>query len=130
MLKFIYLSVILVLLSNSAIAHEMTPSYLELKPSFIDNVYSTELTLFNRREDVSFYQVEVFSDNWSPIPYATSVPIINIEYLQIVKFLVFVREIDIDKVVYICTISKVTKQSKQSSLVSSRICSKVKRDKS
>lgn len=129
MIKSLTIIIAALLLANSAMSHEMTPSYPEVKSSFISGVSKFDLTLFNRRKDISFYQIEVFSDNWDSIPYATVNPVISINYLQKINFSIFIRESDVkNNNLYICTTSKILKQTRESSLISSRICSKVRRE--
>ena len=66
------------LLGSVGHAHEMTPAYPKFKNSYIDRVLVTTLKLFNRREDVSFYEVEVFTGEWKPVPFATSSKVLKV----------------------------------------------------
>ena len=47
-------------LTLSAQAHELTPTYPTASPSYIDGISKVTLTMFNRREDVKYYKVDVF----------------------------------------------------------------------
>ena len=107
-------------------AHEMTPTYIELKPSYVDGVSVTTMKLFNRREDVEYYTIEVFTFDWEPIPFASEYKTINIGFNKTKFFDVYIRSNDVDKVVYICTQSKLFKGIDQITLITSRICSKIK----
>ena len=107
-------------------AHEMTPAYPKFVISYIDGVSSTKMKLFNRREDVSYYEVEVFSNDWEPVPFASTNKIIKIGYNKSTSFDVYVQTKDLKYVVYICTVSKNFKQDKKVTIVASRICSKIK----
>lgn len=107
-------------------AHEMTPTYIDLKPSYVDGVSVTTMKLFNRREDVEYYTIEVFTFDWEPIPFASEYKTINIGFNKTKFFDVYIRSNDVDKVVYICTQSKLFKGTDQITLITSRICSKIK----
>ena len=50
----------------------------------------------------------------------------RVAYLETKRIDVYVRNSDRRRVVYICTISKLSANSKDATLISSRICSKVK----
>ena len=84
------------------------------------------MKLFNRREDVEYYDIEVFTFDWEPIPFASEYKTINIGYHKSKLFDVYIRDSDIKKVVYICTQSKLFKGTNQITLITSRICSKIK----
>jgi hypothetical protein len=107
-------------------SHEMTPTYPELRPSFVDGLYSTELYIFNRRFDAKYYEINVFDKEWKPIAFATSDRIIELKYLEKKTIEVYIREADKNKVEYICTTSKLLKQDVQNTGVTSKICSKIK----
>ena len=113
------------LLSFSTSAHEMTPAYPEVKPSHVSGVVKVEMSLFNSREEIEWYQIELFDLNWTNIPFASSYRIINIGYKERKSFDVYIRKADMDEAVYLCTTSKVRKSSKSRTLISSRICSRL-----
>jgi hypothetical protein len=110
-------------------AHEMTPAYPKLESSYVDGVSVAKLKLFNRRSDVSWYEIGVFTSDWKPVPFASTSNIIEVGYNKRKLFNVYIRSKDIAKAVYICTESKVFKGKEQVTLVSSRICSKIKQKK-
>ena len=110
-------------------AHEMTPTYPKLKPSYVDNVFVAKMKLFNRRNDVEYYEIGVFTNKWKALPFASTSKVIKIGYNKTKLFEVYIRAIDVAKAVYICTESKVFKSTEQVTLISSRICSKIKQDK-
>tara|TARA_R110002124_G_scaffold156875_1_gene323992 strand:+ start:3310 stop:3702 length:393 start_codon:yes stop_codon:yes gene_type:complete len=116
------------LLASYVSAHEMTPAYPKLLPSYIDGVYVANMKLYNRRSDVEFYKIEVFTNDWKSIPFASTTKVINLKYKRSKLFSVYVRAADMKDVVYICTESKVFKAVDQVTLVSSRICSKIKQE--
>jgi len=119
------LVVLFLLLSFSTSAHEMTPAYPEVKPSHVAGVVKVEMSLFNSREEIEWYQIELFDLNWTNIPFASSYRIINIGYKERKSFDVYIRKADMDEAVYLCTTSKVRKSSKSRTLISSRICSRL-----
>ena len=119
------LVVLFLLLSFSTSAHEMTPAYPEVKPSHVAGVVKVEMSLFNSREEIEWYQIELFDLNWTNMPFASSYRIINIGYKERKSFDVYIRKADMDEAVYLCTTSKVRKSSKSRTLVTSRICSRL-----
>ena len=127
-MKFLYAFFLLVLFGTQAIAHEMTPTYPELRPSYMDGLSSINLNLFNRREDVSYYEIEVFDEEWVPVPFAAKEKLIKINYLGRIDLQIYIRDNDKNRVTYICTLSKILNGDVQTSGVTSRICSKIKRD--
>jgi len=119
------LILLFLLWSFSTSAHEMTPAYPVVKPSHVAGVVKVEMSLFNSREEIEWYQIELFDLNWTNIPFASSYRIINIGYKERKSFDVYIRKSDMDEAVYLCTTSKVIKTSKSRTLVSSRICSRL-----
>lgn len=115
-----------VLFATATYAHEMTPTYPELKPSFTQGVVYARLSIFNRREDAMYYELEVFDDIWQPIPFATKTKIIKVNYLERKYFDIFIRSKDANKLRYICSTSKLKKEDVTSTAIASKICSKVK----
>lgn len=121
-----YAAAVLLILSQTAAAHEFTPTYPTFKPSYIEGVYSTTMTLFNKRQDVDYYEITVFDKDWNKIPFAMTNRIINIPYLGKKDFDIFIRNKDKPNVEFICSTSKVIKNDTRSTDVTSRICSRVK----
>lgn len=103
----------------------MTPAYPEVKPSHVSDVVKVEMSLFNSREEIQYYQVDLFDLNWTNIPFSTTYRIIKIEYKEKKAFNVYIRKSDMDEAVYLCTTSKVRKSNKSKTLISSRICSRL-----
>jgi hypothetical protein len=118
----------LILTSTQTFAHEMTPTYPELRPSYIDGLYSAKMKLFNRRDDTIYYDIGVYDKDWNKLPFAAQDKLIKINYLERKDFEIFVRGNDYRQVEYICTTSKVLKSDTGKAAVMSRICSKIKRD--
>lgn len=107
----------------------MTPAYPKMQQSYVNGVYVTKMKLFNRREDVEYYEIQVFTNEWKPLPFASTSKVLNVGHNRRKLFEVYIRSSDLDKATYICTESKVFKNTKQVTLVSSKICSKIKQDK-
>jgi len=107
-------------------AHEMTPTYPKLEMSHLDGVLKTTMEMFNKRDDVEYYEIGVFDKDFKPVPFVTSYNIIKLRYLGHVTFDVYIRKEDKNRAVYICSRSKLRKEDKVRTAVSSRICSKIK----
>ena len=122
------LIVMFMLLSSVGIlhAHEMTPTYPKLRPSHLDNVYVTTMEMFNKRDDVEFYEIGVFDKDFNPIPFVTSYKVFNLKYLGHVSFDVYIRKDDVSKAEFICSKSKLRKEDTKRTAVNSRICSRIK----
>ena len=114
------------LLIGCVSAHEMVPTYPKLTASHVPGVLKTEMEMFNKRQDVQFYEIGVFDSDWNPVPFVTSYRLLKIEYLGHVKFDVFIREIDAGRADYICSRSKLRNLNDKETLVSSKICSRLK----
>jgi len=106
-------------------AHEMTPAYPVLKPTYVTGVVKAEMSLFNSREDVEYYQIDLFDLNWTNIPFSSKYRIIKVGYKERKDFIVYIRELDLDEATYICTTSKVKKNTQSRTLIVSRICSRI-----
>lgn len=121
-----YIVLLLAFAGTPLYAHEMTPAYPKLVPSFMDGIYRTELKLFNRRRDVEYYQIQVFDRNWQPIQFAAQNRLINLKYLGQEKFDVYIRKKDMDRITFICTESKLNTDNGNSTVIASRICSRIR----
>jgi hypothetical protein len=104
----------------------MTPTYPKLEPSHLDNVYKTTMEMFNKREEVEYYEIGVFDAEWKPIPFVTKYEIIKIRYLGHVTFDIYIRKQDVSRATYVCSVSKLRKDAKTKTAIASRICSKFK----
>jgi len=109
-----------------ATAHEMTPTYPKLRPSHLDNVYVTTMEMFNKRQDVEYYDIGVFDENWKPIPFVTKYEVINLKYLGHVTFDIYINKSDVSRAEYVCSTSKLRKDAKIRTAISSKICSRFK----
>ena len=107
-------------------AHEMTPTYPKFEASFVSGVLKTKMRLFNRRSDVSYYEIGVFDSDWKPVPFVTSYKVMKMEYLDTAEFDIYIKKGDLSRSMYICSKSKLLKKDIKGSGISSRICSKIK----
>lgn len=106
-------------------AHEMTPAYPIIKPSHVSGVVKVDLSLFNSREEINYYEIGLYDLNWDGIPFSAVYRIIKVGYKERKNFSVYIRESDLDEAVYVCTTSKIRRQRENKTLVSSRICSRL-----
>lgn len=126
-MKWFMYGIIGVFLSASvSLAHEMTPTYPKLEPSHLDNVYRVTMEMFNKRDDVEYYEIGVFDKEWKPIPFVSSYKIIKLRYLGHVSFDIYIRKDDVSRAEYVCSKSKLRKDSKTKAAINSRICSRFK----
>lgn len=116
----------MVTLGGQAHAHQWLPTYPELRQSYVQNILVTTLELFNVRKDVEYYEISVLDENMNPVKFATPEEIINVKYLKKKKVDVYIRKQDKDKAVYVCSRSKLLAQESSATVISSRICSKIK----
>ena len=125
-MKYIYYAIAVALIYTNATAHELTPTYPKMRPSYIEDVSVTQMKMWNRREDVLYYEIGVFDEEWKPVAFASENKILQIAYLGRTTFDLYVRDSDLNRIKYICTTSKQLKQDVKSTGIKSRICSKVK----
>lgn len=125
-MKHFLLFVFLVLVSAAVKSHQWTPTYPELKRSHIKDVRVVDMELWNKRDDVRFYELKVFDAEWRPVPFATRKRILEVPHLKTQKVEIYIRERDASRVTYICSRSKIVKEDVDATPISSRICSKIK----
>jgi hypothetical protein len=109
-----------------AMAHQFTPTYPKFESAFVDGVLQTKMEIFNKRREVEYYELGVFNKNWEPVTFAAADKLIRVRYLEIKRINVYVKSEDIEKVTYICTESRLRKEDVKDTVISSKICSKVK----
>ena len=114
--------------SVSAHSHQFTPTYVKFEPSFVEGVAQTKMELFNKRREVEYYEVGVFTQDWQPVGFASENKITHVRYLETKKINVYVKFQDLKQVVYICTESRLRREDVRDTVISSKICSKVKND--
>jgi uncharacterized OsmC-like protein len=86
------------------------------------------MIIFNKRQDVQHYEIKVFDKDFQSIPFVTSQGIIRLDYLSKTTFDVYIRKADVSRATYICSLSKLQRDSNVRTAVSSRICSKIKNE--
>ena len=126
-MKAFIMSLMMVSLVSVAHAHEMTPTYPKLEPSHLDGVVKTTMQMFNKREEVEYYEIGVFDEEFKPVPFVTSYTIVKIKYLGKVTFDVYLRKSDMERAVYVCSRSKLRKDTQVRTAIASTICSKFKK---
>ncbi len=127
--KVKYLALLSLFLCGSATAHQWTPTYPEMRLSYISGIHTTDMKLYNSRGDVDYYQVQVFDGYFNPIKFAISggqTDVINVPHKKTRTVSIYVPSSEVSRVVYICSRSMILKEKESASLLSSRICSKVK----
>lgn len=118
--------ILMLMFGGYASAHQWLPTYPKLQRSFVPGIYVTQLELFNSRSDVEYYQINVYDKDFNSVKFATPSRTIRVEHNKKAKVDVYIREEDIDKAVYICSLSKLLPGKGTATIVSSRICSKIK----
>ena len=102
----------------------MLPTYPRLKPSYVDDIMQVQMRMFNKRQDVEWYEIGVFDAKWKPVPFVTGYRILKVEYLSHARFDVYIRREDAKRAEYICSRSKLRRDDYEGAIIASRICSK------
>jgi len=106
--------------------HELTPTYPEMRPAYLDGLLVTSMSMFNARQDVDYYEVGVFSEDWKRVPFASSSKLFHVEHGERVDFDIYIRVVDRDRAFYICTTSKLLAEPERSNaVISSKVCSRI-----
>ena len=84
------------------------------------------MTIFNKRAEVEYYELGVFTKDWKPIPFVSNYKIYKIPYLSTVSVEIYIRNEDKKIITYICSMSKLRKKEITRTAIKSRICSRVK----
>tara|TARA_B100001094_G_scaffold157980_1_gene152878 strand:- start:1566 stop:1943 length:378 start_codon:yes stop_codon:yes gene_type:complete len=117
---------ILMLVSGMASAHDLVPTYPEVKESHIDNIFVVKLETWNRREGIEYFEIGVFDKDFNKVRFASTEKIFQLRYLAKKKFKVYIKESDLKTAMYICTTSKNKKKlGVTRTVVSSKVCSKI-----
>ena len=114
--------------SHGAFSHEMTPTYPKWTYAYMEDLIVTRMQIFNKRNDVEYYEIGVFDKDWRPIPFVSQYTILNIKYLERAEVDVYIRESDKYNAEYICSRSKMRNMDLRSSSISSKICSRFKHE--
>lgn len=116
----------ILLISGCVSAHQFTPTYPVLQQSGVTGVSVLNMSIFNNREEISWYSIGVYDRDWNSVAFASTDKLINLSYLERKNIEVYIRTRDSDKVTYICSKSKTLASVKNPSIITSRICSKIK----
>lgn len=119
-------ALIIMFLSGAAHAHDMTPTYPKLEISHVDGIYKTKMEIFNKRQDVEWYEIGVFDGEWNSIPFVSTYKVIKLPYLGHMQFEIYIRGVDKQRATYVCSKSKIKKEGNTKTAISSKICSKFK----
>tara|TARA_R100000541_G_scaffold10601_3_gene18551 strand:+ start:214 stop:606 length:393 start_codon:yes stop_codon:yes gene_type:complete len=121
-------AVIFLSLASAVIAHEQTPAYPKMKYSTVKNIVKYELSLFNQREEIKYFQIALYDQNFEGLPFSAKYRIMKVDYQTRKNFDVYIRKQDLGRAMYICTISKVAKGIRSKPFVQSMVCSKIKEE--
>ena len=124
-MKRLLTAVAVLLIAATAQAHEWTPTYPKFEPSFLDGIVVTTMSLFNKRKEIEYYEITVFDEKWQPVPFASTSKLVHVSYLETANIDIYIREVDCERIEYICTESKILTDHTSQTGVTSRICSKV-----
>ena len=120
------LVLLLLLTGGYANAHQFTPTYPKLELSHMPGIMKADMVLFNDRKEIRYYGVNVFDKEWNPVRFATQSKIIPINYKERKYVTIYLSGKGIKNAKYICSKSKILRSISTPSIVSSRICSKLK----
>ena len=124
-MRYIMIAVMLSLCGYAS-AHQWTPTYPKLERSYVDGILQVTMELFNSRKDVKYYEILVYDSEFNPVKFAVQERIVEVQSLKRKSIDVFIREQDRDVATYVCSKSKLLKGTGTATIVSSRICSKIK----
>lgn len=119
---------LMVFLSGHASAHEWTPTYPKPTMSHVAGVIKVEMRLFNGREDIEYYDINVFDSEWNPTPFALSngKTMVRVKPNTRLGIDVYIRQKDLPRAVYVCSKTKPLAEDESKTMLFSRICSKIK----
>jgi hypothetical protein len=115
---------ILLFVSGYASAHELTPTYPELRTSYMSDVLEVKLKMWNARVDVEYYKIEVTDKDWNDVPFITKEKTFKLEHFGKKDIEIFLPSDT--TATYICTKSLLKKGNAGKSIISSKVCSKIK----
>ena len=119
-----YLALILLFVSGFSGAHELTPTYPELRSSYMEGVLEVKLKMWNARVDVEYYKIEVTDEDWNDVPFITNEKVFKLEHFGRKNISIFLP--NDTSATYICTRSMLEKENASKSIISSKVCSKIK----
>jgi hypothetical protein len=116
----------LLVVSGVTYAHEMVPTYPKWKPGIYPGILTTTVEIFNKRNDVEFYEIGLFDDDWQPVYFVADYKVIQLKYLSSASIDIYIAKENRDRVEYVCSRSKIRKGGESRTAVSSKICSRFK----
>ena len=117
---------LLILISANASAHEQTPTYGSWSPSHIAGVVKTEIEIFNKRADVSFFEIGVFTPDWKYMSFVTSYNILEVKQYERKTAVIYMTEANSIGAEYICLVSKIRSSDQTQTGLASQICTRLK----
>lgn len=122
-----FVLLLLFVIASKSYAHEFTPTYPKLVPSYISGVVVAKMDLLNKRKDIEYYELSVLDSNMTPVTFASSDAIVRLKHLEAKKVEIYIRNRDLKKARFICSTSKILDiPGLEPSIVSSKICSRIK----
>ena len=115
---------LLLFVSGSLEAHELTPTYPKLETSYMKDVLEAKVQMWNARVDVEYYKIEVTDEDWNDVPFITNEKVFKLDYLGRKDISIFLPSDT--SATYICTRSMLEKGNAGKSIISSKVCSKIK----
>jgi hypothetical protein len=115
------------LASTISVGHEMVPTYPKWRTTGLyEGVVTTTIEIFNKRNDVEYYEIGIFDRDWQPLYFVADYKVIRLKYLASASIDVYISKENKDRAEYICSRSKIRKSEESRTAVSSRICSRFK----
>jgi len=106
-------------------AHQMSPTYPVLEDSYLEGISVTKVKVFNKREDVKYYEIGVFDKDFKPIPFVAQYKLRGIDFNEYAIFDIYLNNKYSKDATYICSESMLT--DIESTGLNSKICSKIKK---
>jgi hypothetical protein len=125
-----YIALLALFFCGGVTAHQWTPTYPQLRPSYIQGIHTTDMRLYNTRGDVDYYRIQVLDEDFKPLKFAIDSGqsnTINVRFRKFKTVSIYVPSEQSSRVVYICSKSLILRSNQTGSVLSSRICSKVNR---
>jgi len=88
------------------------------------DVYEVNLKMWNARVDVEYYKIEVTDEDWNDVPFITREKTFRLEHLGKKDIEIFLPSDT--SATYICTRSMLEKGNASKSIISSKVCSKIR----
>ena len=117
---------LLILISANTLAHEQTPTYGSWNPSHIAGVVKTEIEIFNKRNDVTYFEIGVFDQDWNMQTFVTSWNILEVKQYERKAAVIYMTEAKSLEAEYICSISKIRSSNQTQTALASQICTRLK----